>query len=433
MHSSISPITMDRAGYYLWQCVCCVLWWLLLYGMTRRPLFALGAARGSLLTRPSWLPPRALLRLHTRRARAVIYSAVPISLALGAFLGHSSTALRCVIAIVISVYHLTETSSTNRHGEYPLLYNAWACLLPEDYAHAVSLGIAVHFILSSGAAKLLVAGAAWPCSPTTMRTYLSIYRDSTSMPPLSRELNRWAASRDWATVAISALTIAVECVVVPATLLMPPAWRPLGCHSMVALHIGIATALSFKVGLAFFTVLPSYIYGFSCAAAVGSMPHLSAVCVGLLPTLWCLLRRRLLPEDWPSCPIALFMWSGDHAAAMAAALMTGDTRVVLCTAAVAQRGVVGLPVVHHGATGARGSDVVHDAVLRVIGFTLLQGNWPPACVADSGEWDTPLFVRGLEGWLQRDCRMIEASSGEAAARAFLVQIDEEGVVQRVLG
>jgi hypothetical protein len=70
--------------------------------------------------------------------------------------------LRLAIAGAVSLYHLLENSTTNRHGDFPLLYNVWAMCLPDaGYASAASFGIGIHFVLSSGVSKLLIGGRRW--------------------------------------------------------------------------------------------------------------------------------------------------------------------------------------------------------------------------------------------------------------------------------
>ena len=55
----------------------------------------------------------------------------------------SSWPVRLTAAVAVSLYHLLESCGTNRHGEYPLLYNAVGMLLPADCAHAFALGVAI--------------------------------------------------------------------------------------------------------------------------------------------------------------------------------------------------------------------------------------------------------------------------------------------------
>ena len=128
-----------------------VIWWVLIYLVTGKHLFSCAAAEGSALTRPKFISTRTLLFLHSDSIRRVIYCSVPIVLVGGVFVGDSSVAWRSIVAVVISVYHLTESSSTHRHGEFPVLYIAWTCcLFPSKYSQAAAHGVVVHFVLSTG-------------------------------------------------------------------------------------------------------------------------------------------------------------------------------------------------------------------------------------------------------------------------------------------
>ena len=53
----------------------------------------------------------------------------------------------------------TERSLSHSHRDHAAVYCAWALLLPEPLAGGVALGVCVHFISSSGLAKLHVAAA----------------------------------------------------------------------------------------------------------------------------------------------------------------------------------------------------------------------------------------------------------------------------------
>ena len=118
-------------SFYLWQFVCSLLWWIFVYGSKKIPLYKI--CSGSVCTRPSWLPKSILLWLHEFKAE-IFLSTLPTLLLAGL------TSIRLPSVISVTLYHLLETSVTGRHGEYPLLYNIWAFLLPEPYASAISFG-----------------------------------------------------------------------------------------------------------------------------------------------------------------------------------------------------------------------------------------------------------------------------------------------------
>lgn len=159
-----------HGSFYRTQLVFVLVWWLVVRLTTGRHLHAL--ADSSVLTRPSWLPVGVLLWMHEQRK--LLFAGLPLALALGA-IAPGSTSVRALVAAAVSAYHLTETSATNRHGEYPILWNAWVMLLPAEHAHAGLWGVAIHFVLASGVAKCWVGGWGW-LQPQTMAFYLDVVR-----------------------------------------------------------------------------------------------------------------------------------------------------------------------------------------------------------------------------------------------------------------
>ena len=75
----------------------------------------------------------------------------------------------------------------------------------------------------------------------------------------------------------------------------------------------------------------------------------------------------------------LLFLSSKQADLIARLTMTGTTRIVLATREVGELAeLVGLPVLHHGGSGGFGMGsavespaLLHDSVLRVVGFTLI--------------------------------------------------------------
>ena len=224
------------------QLVALLAWWLLYFATTRRHAIVLAAS--SVYVRPRWLPINVLQVLHAHHH--AVFSSLAAALALGA-LAPSNTAVRCALAMAVTLYHLVESSASGRHGDFPLLYISWAwMLLPGAWAHAASFGVMIHFVLSSGAAKLIVGGTAW-MGAHTLKAFLDIFRDSKSNPPVSSFLNAEIAARAWLTRLIGLATIALECVLIPGCLILPAAYRPLGAIAMAGMHVGIALSLSLKV------------------------------------------------------------------------------------------------------------------------------------------------------------------------------------------
>ena len=77
--------------------------------------------------------------------------------------------------------------------------------------------------------------------------------------------------------------------------------------------------------------------------------------------------------------------------------------------------------------------VVHDAVLRVIGFTLIQGDLlRHAPSSKTGEWDIATFVLRLQQWLQAEERLVEAHTGLLLVAAYFVRVDDANRVTEVM-
>ena len=89
---------------------------------------------------------------------------------------------------------------------------------------------------------------------------------------------------------------------------------------------------------------------------------------------------------------------------------------------------------HHGAVMRNDDDatakgVVHDAVLRVIGFTIVQGDLYDVAPGRDGEWNISNFVTELEGWLARERRVVEMQTGRPLLRAYFVRIADKKVAE----
>jgi len=444
--------------FYQWQFAATLVWWILVRALVKKNLDDI--TQGSVFTCPSWLSDRLLHQLQLPKHRRIVFVASLFSLAVGGGWGFAVAGVqppdqtqqvfvRFAVALVFSLYHLVESSVTHRHGEYPLLYNVWAMCLPSLYASAASWGIAIHFVWSTGIGKIWVGGGTKWMAPSTMRFYLTTYYNAKMKlsRPCLPSLNRWVCQRSWATVLISVFTILLECGLVPLTLLLPASLRWIGCTGMVLMHLGIFLIMSKKVGIVFATTLPTYLVGFQCTADIKTTHWWLAVSVALLPTLLSFgVLGATLPENWPSSPVLLFMWSGEQAKVLADTLMTRDTRVVLCTSDKSAKNIVGLPVIHHGSVAASTSNkndkkaadqAVHDCVLRVIGFTILhkpllknEAVPKPGCCQD--DWDVNVFVRSLRLFLESDRRLFETQSGQPLVNAYFVRLDPNGNVQEVL-
>jgi hypothetical protein len=165
-----------------------------------------------------------------------------------------------------------------------------------------------------------------------------------------------------------------------------------------------------------------------------------AASIGMGPTLISILLLAM-PENWPFTPVSLFMWNGKTAQCLLRLLMTGDTRMVLATTRVASchEDLKGLRVLHHGEVIEGKEDVVHDCVLRTIGFTIMQGNEAVMEAVRALEHDpdidgvaTQTLLHRTWAWLTLDRRLVEAHTGEDLTHVYLVRIDESMRVSDVI-
>ena len=92
------------------------------------------------------------------------------------------------------------------------------------------------------------------------------------------------------------------------------------------------------------------------------------------------------------------------------------------------------------------NQVLYDAVLRAVGFTLAHAELGALLAADGGgagdggtaddgggageRWGRA--TRRLSAWLQAEGRLLEARSGEPLRHAYFVRVDAEGRVAEVL-
>ena len=131
-------------------------WWMLpLASYLRYPV----------VTRPSWLPARLLLALCSKPVYLVLCRGSPLVM-LCAASWPDIAPVRLVAALWHTGYQLAESSYSHSHRDHAAVYCAWAlALLPAPLASGVALGVCVHFISSSGLAKLHVAAEGKGASP----------------------------------------------------------------------------------------------------------------------------------------------------------------------------------------------------------------------------------------------------------------------------
>lgn len=412
--------------------------WLVLLAVLRRDFFR-DALKFNVALRPSWLPARFLMMLHYKYIYLTACYSMVLLMAVTAALPGWRT-LRFLTAVVTSIYHLVESSVTLSHRDYLMLYNVWGlALLRDEYAEGLALGFCVHFIASSGLAKLLIGGTSW-LHPRTMHSILTSYgeRGFAEGGPFSPKLNRFAGKSDIFALGDTSFVILFECIVVPLALLIPMRQRvilPAVAAVMVLLHVGIFFVQSGLIGLFFAPNVASYLFGFGAHVYRGSQSWVLALAVCCASVGIVALRGRLLPEDWPLTPLALFGWSGKQWDLLFERFVTGGTRLVLTSAPLQEP--VGRTVVAKGIRNApaAGLGAAHDAWNLCVGETTLQNEILEAIdfedMAREG-WDATGLVRAIETWLRRDQRLIEVHTGTPLVRAFFVEMANGNTIGRVL-
>ena len=190
-----------------------------------------------ILTRPSWLPVNTLLFLNVYYLR--ICYAMPFIFLVATFF---PTNMAAIVAVTMTVYHLTETSITHSHRDYATMYFTWVfAVLPLSYARGAALGIAVHFVAASGFAKLRMAGSSW----TTAHTLYAILKWYGGMKvenngPLSHACNRFMQKHPTILSLSLISTLLIECIVVPAAFVLPQNIRVWIVAVLLLMHFMIA-------------------------------------------------------------------------------------------------------------------------------------------------------------------------------------------------
>jgi len=194
-------------AFYRWQSMTTLTWWLLVWAAMKKSPDV--ATNESVITRPTWLPSQWLISCRTATVRRLAFR----SIACCGNAGRGSAGCRMIAGPNLgrSCNFAVPPAGILRGmlaRGYPLLYIVWAMCLPAEYASAVSLGIATHFVASTGISKLWVGSAAW-LGPATMRFYLTAYNDAKTLlsRPLLPSWNRWIVRWPWACRFIAVSTI----------------------------------------------------------------------------------------------------------------------------------------------------------------------------------------------------------------------------------
>ena len=130
------------------------------------------------------------------------------------------------------------------------------------------------------------------------------------------------------------------------------------------------------------------------------------------------------PEQWPRSTCALYMFEGARADDVFATLMGGRTRLVFAAAGETRASVATRRVWYHGrGRPPPGEPVVHDAVMRAVGFTLVADGLGAALAKPL---EPAALVAACDAWLATGA-LADTDSGAFLRRAFFVEVDEDEV------
>ena len=105
----VEPDIAFAACFYKCQCGACLLWWLLVFIGSKRPIWS--HVHGYVFTRPPYISKSIMFAL--RRHNLLVFLLVPSSMAIAAANSHAFTA-RLFAAVCFTAYHLLETSVSKR-------------------------------------------------------------------------------------------------------------------------------------------------------------------------------------------------------------------------------------------------------------------------------------------------------------------------------
>ncbi|CAE8587010.1 unnamed protein product [Polarella glacialis] len=207
---------------------------------------------------------------------------------------------------------------------------------------------------------------------------------------------------------------------------------------MVGLHLGIYLLQSGLIGFFFIPNVATYVLGFGANLRVGEAEWWLAVATVGLPMGYVVLARRLLPENWPLTPFALFGWSGRQWDALFETLVTGKTRLVLSSGLL--NGPQGLRIVSRSMRDGGRADGFNEEVVYCcwdvcLGDTTVHNDMLDALdfeTLGTAFWDSAAFVQKVTMWLSTNRRVIELKAGRPLLCAHFIRMGEDGRVDQIL-
>ena len=469
---NLAPIPL----FYLLAALCTFAVWLS-FSITGSGDFHRRSLSCPVLTRSRFIPLQLLLRLRQTRTYLLICHATPPML-LACAIFPQYFWLRLLATLCFGAYSHAESSATHSHRDYAVLYVLIALtVLPDSLAEGAALGVCVHFIGSSGLAKLIVGGGVlrW-VDAATLGGILATYGklNVVSGGPASASLAAALRRRPILVSLLGGGTLVFECLIVPAALLLPGPMRPLVAIASLAMHVGIFLVQSAVIGLAFAPNISVYVLGFGGygGAEYGSAGWLVALSITVASCLAVastgLLRGKgggprftPIPEEWPLTNFALFAWSAEQWKLLFRWLVDGPYRLVLTTSDLPITKpslLVGRRVVSKWGLTARANDGenisdntdgygstmidttekdgVYDGWEQCLGETLVipavfRGLDFGAMAKGEEDYDGSDLVAAVSGWLKAEERLVLAADGRPLVNAFFVRLREDGREARV--
>jgi hypothetical protein len=405
-------------------------------------------SRYSLATKPTLFPQSIFLTLHLKFLYLILCHLTPFVLYVVSV--HSNNFYcRLLAALVMSMYCLAETSVTNSHRDYLNMYTCWAILLSknDEVAAGFALGFCILLISGSGWAKILIGGKAWAES-STLVTILESYHSLTlsECGPLLPFLNRIFRRNPFLITFLSTSTLIFECAAVPLCLLLPSNLRYIMMIASIGMHIGIGIVQSFIIGVAFLPNVATYYFGFGSPVVQFGTKGWYAACSCVIG--WCLatflltvcsknnVGVRLLPEDWPMTPFALFAWNGKQWNTLFNRYVTSNKRMVVynsnnlsnlvgcyivprCWSSDAfeinnKHNMYVENIVYNGWELLCGETFCHSVVLEQLSLSV------------NRHWDDKKFVRVVSLWMEKSERFVKLNNGKVMNRVAYVEVDKSG-------
>ena len=432
-------IASSPAIFYLLVAIASLTCWLVM-SIADKGDFHSRLSRYTIATRPTILPTFLFQQLHSiPYIYPILCHGLPFIFYFTSYnLNSKSIPYRLAAAIFITTYHLIESSKTASHRDYANMYTSWAlALFPnnDEISQGIALGICILLIAGSGYAKLIVGGTSWMHS-TSLSSILRTYSkySLSECGPLFPSLNLLLRQHPSMSTGLSTLTILFECVLVPCCLFLPSKYRWIMILTSIGMHIGIAFSQSFIIGIAFLPNIATYCYGFGATSidmnTKGWWVAMSMVFVWCIATYF--RRSRLLSENWPLTPFALFAWNGKQWDSLFDRFKRGNTRLVVYNPTyLASNGLIneivtpncytkkefcnnkikdddGSSNIYNGWELLMGETFCHSIVLNHLG------------IDDNMYFSSKQFVTKISEWMNRSRRFISKDGIEMTNVAYVV-------------